>query len=301
MEFKEVLAIPLSKYPEKILITWATNIPESKLSEWEFIIERSYTTEGLAERQVKDLYGNVIGDPENHQQDKNFSEICKPIDGLEAHEYIDCAVQHGSLMMFAFYRVIAVNKKTDERFRSFDFTTEEDPDLVGIYIVDEHNFALQDASGTPCLAFRRKLHAPDCPVCIDPIQRKPTKSNCKECFATGKVGGYYQPADLWIDFQPDPKDTNVQDWGRSYPSNTTAFMTNFPDLQPRDVILELRNGRMWTVEQVREVHRRRVLLFQYLSLQELKPGSPEYGLKPSEEFIRKKAKELHDLNKRREF
>lgn len=179
---------------------------------------------------------------------------------------------------------------------------EGDLDLVGIYIVEEQDFALEDATGTPSLIYKRKRDGILCTNCFDPIQKKRTVSNCAVCYGTNWIGGFYDPVDAYVDFNPNPKNAQIGQWGETQTNETRVMLSNFPIIYPGDLIRELRQNRLWRVgNKVDLTEKRRSLLLQWPNVTEVKPGDIEYKIPIDEQFLLKKLEEFERVKRKREF
>jgi hypothetical protein len=301
--FASVKAVPLSRHPAKVLIKWEARCSGAELKDYEFLVERqSAGQDGNVGFQHVDIDGNPYKPSFLDSKDpKNLRPISTWIDGLDFPWYVDYSETLKGLTLPLWYRVQARNKSTQEVVSSEMFSWDGPLDLVGLYVVDEHNFMLRDVTGVPSLVFQRKRSGVHCTVCFDHIQKKRLSSSCKKCYGTNYVGGFYQPIDCYIDFNPNPKVVNIEAWGATQPNETDTLLSNFPNVEPGDVIKELRENRMWRVVRVTLTEKRRVPMLQFARVIELKPGDIEYTLPNDERFQLKKIQELEDTKQKPEF
>jgi hypothetical protein len=223
------------------------------------------------------------------------------IDGLDFPWFVDFSDTLRGLAGPTFYRVVCRNKRTQEETLSKEFTFDTDLDLVGLYICDEVNFLLKDVTGVPSLVFQRRRGGVPCPSCYDPIQKKRITSSCRSCYGTNWVGGYYNPIDTYVDYNPNPKNASVESYGEFNMNETSALMANFPNVQPGDLISELREGRLWRVAQVQPTEKRRCQMLQMVRLTEVKSGDIEYRIPTDERFVIQKVDELNQIKAKPEF
>lgn len=301
--FKDVKAIPLSRHPAKVLIKWETKLAGAELADYEFLVERQAAgQDGSVGYQHVDIDGNPYKPAYHDAKDpKNLRPISTWIDGLDFPWHVDYSETLKGLTLPLWYRVKARNKKTQEESVSEMFAWDGPLDLVGLYVVDEHNFMLRDVTGVPSLVFQRRRSGVQCTVCFDPIQKKRLSSSCKRCYGTNYVGGFFSPIDCYIDYNPNPNVIRIEAWGATQPNETDALLSNFPNISPGDIIKELRENRLWRVERVTMTEKRRVPMLQFIRLVELKPGDIEYTIPNDERFQIKKINELEETKKKPEF
>lgn len=300
ISFKQVQVIPLSKSPAKVLVRWQTNKEAADLSDYEFYIERSGGQNNIPGFQHVDIR-QVPLPPAEHTDTKNFRTISRAIDGLDNQWFLDYGAELLNLSEALYYRVRCRQKSTQEEVTSATFDMDGSLDLVGLYVADEINFELEDVTGVPSLIYNRRRGGAYC-SCFDRIQKKTTISNCQKCYGTNWVGGYYDPIDSWVDFNPNPKNSLITQWGEVQQNETVCMISNFPIVNPGDLIRELKPNRLWRVGQrVRVVEKRRVTLLQFPEITEVKPGDIEYKMPIDEQFLLAKIQELEATRKKREF
>lgn len=301
VKFKTIQVIPLSKTPSKVLVRWEMNFTGAALADFEFYVERGQASENGPGFQHKTINGQPLLPKTEHTDTNNFHIISKAIDGLDFAWYLDYTPELLNLSAPISYRVRARKKSTQEETTSYAVGFGGGLDLVGLYVADEINFELEDVTGSPCLVYSRRRGGIPC-SCFDPVQKKRTISNCSMCFGTNWLGGFFDPIDAWVDFNPNPKNALITQWGEAQENVTRVLMANFPIVYPGDIIRELRTNTLWRVGQrVNTTEKRRVTLLQFPEVVEIKPGDIEYKLPINEEFMLAKIQELEDTKKRREF
>lgn len=271
------------------------------LADFEFTIERGAASENNPGFQHVTIYDTPELPPTEHTVTHNFRPISTPIDGLDCPWYLDYTPEILNLTQPLSYRVRCRKKSTQEEIVSQAVGLGGGLDLAGLYIADEVNFELEDATGTPSLIYNRRRGGIPC-SCFDPVQKKRLISNCTRCFGTNWVGGFYDPIDAYVDFNPNPKNALISQWGETQENITRVLLANFPIVFPGDVIRELRANRMWRVGQrVNLTEKRRVTLLQFPEVTEIKPGDIEYKIPIDEQFMLSKIEELEATKARREF
>jgi len=300
VSFKLFQALPLSRFPAKVLVTWQMNKGGADLADYEFYVERGEATENIPGFQHVDIYQNPLPATE-HSPTVNFVAISKAISGLDNLQYLDYSTLLESLARNFWYRIRCRKISTQEDILSSMFSYEGVLDPVGIYVTDEINFQLEDVSGVPSLVYNRRRGGVPCGKCFDPIQKKRLISQCTNCYGTNWEKGFYDPIDCYVGYDPNPKNALITQWGEVQENQSRLLMSNFPVLQPGDIIREIRTNRLWRVVRVDLTEKRRTLLLQFPVVMEIKPGDVEYHIVQDERLAVDKMEELSKTKKLREF
>lgn len=157
------------------------------------------------------------------------------------------------------------------------FSLESDLDAVGRAIITyEHN--LLRFAGFPILIYLRRYGA-RCPECWDAREKVKTKSTCLRCYNTGYDGGYYSPFLTLANLQTPKQPVDQTSQYLEQPSRIRVMMSNFPEVQPGSIVLEVNKGRRWMVSPgIETTQRKRIVVHQVLSLEELNPHDIEHQL-----------------------
>lgn len=228
-----------------------------------------------------------------------------PVGPYDLYEFVDLTANLLDLNKVYYYRVRAVEISDEgsflQTFTSEGTTWDGDLDLVGLYIVDEHNFAFRWVYGVPAMVFKKKHDGTYCPECWDPVLKRLSKSGCTTCYGTGRLGGYCPPIEVWMNYEPDPKVESVTEWGLRQSSFSEIMMTNYPLLTPDDVIVELKPNRFWKVENVRYPEKNRTIVLQMAKVNAVNTSDIEYQIKVPEDRRRELVSQLEAREKEREF
>lgn len=302
VKFKKIDAIPLSRTPAKVVIRWEMAVSSlSELKDYEFLVLRQASgQDGQPNFQDVDIDGNPKTPVPAALNPSNLKPISQWIGGLDFPWFVDHSDTLKNLTLNTFYRVKCRHKETQEEVLSDVVTWEGPLDLVGLYVVDEHNFLLKDVVGVPSLVYQRKRGGLMC-SCVDPIQKKRLTSSCKKCYSTNWVGGFFNPIDTYIDFAPTVKNSQIQAWGESNNNETDCIIANFPNVTPGDVIREIPENRLWRVVRVTPTEKRRCQMLQFARLSEINAGDVEYSLPLDEKFQIVKIDEFGQIRKKTEF
>lgn len=205
-----------------------------------------------------------------------------------------------------YYQLEITDTKKGKKVKSDAITWEGKLDLIGIYIVEEHDFLFRYVAGTPTLIYKKVTSGNSrCSECWDEIAKRVTKSNCQTCHGTGwqgeGVGGYYEPYYTWMDLSPDPEAIQIAQWGKTQPTQTDVFMTNYPRMSVGDMVIEITTNKRWKVANVRDTEKRRTKMLQIVRLDALESSDIEYKILLPECYIEKATKELNEIKDEREF
>lgn len=300
--FKSINVYPLSKLPAKVLVKWEMFIDKTvQLQDYEFLVERDIEAQdGRPGFQHVDIDGKPLEDKFAAKDPRNLTPISRWIDGLDFRWFVDYTPHLKNLTNYSYYRVRCRNKKTQEVVDSDVVTWQGELDLVGLYVVDEHNFLLEDAIGVPSLVYQRRHDGVLC-SCFDRIQQKRLVSNCKKCYGTNWLKGFYDPIDCFVDFSPNPKVSVIEQWGEVQPNETNMLLSNFPTVASGDLVREIETNRLWRVTMSTVTEKRRALMLQFARAAEVKPGDIEYSIPNDEKFTIVKVGELNTIKDKREF
>ena len=279
--FEEISVTILSiEYVSRVRIGWKLAKSSQSLSRLRFFVDR--------------------GESPSEFQQLNAT----PLTTGDLPEYIDHTVNLKDLNKIYYYRVRAVEYEDDtplQTFTSKETTWDGDLDLTGIYVVDEHLFAMRWVFGVPAMIFKKRRDGTYCPECWDSVLKRTTKSQCLTCYGTGRVGGFYPPIDVWMSFEPDPRVEQVVEWGKRQPTQTDIMFTNYPLLNVDDLILELKPNRFWKVSNQRGPEKNRTTMLQFARLDAINPSDVEQRLEVPLERKLALLSDAEQREKEREF
>lgn len=155
------------------------------------------------------------------------------------------------------------------------------PDTESLEFVRRLNITLGNRKygvGVECYAFMRKHSGQTCGECYDSRKKRVIKSQCESCYTVGYEGGFYNPIKLSVAFSQDQKSVVLTDRGSESNSSHSGYTSNYPLLNPGDLIYDARLGRLWRVESMVPVERRRHIVKQNLSLTEVQKSSVFYTM-----------------------
>lgn len=150
-----------------------------------------------------------------------------------------------------------------------------EPDLVALELRRHLNVLFSEFNGRKCWVLPARTMGQRCGDCWNPKLEKRIKSGCRTCYDTGFVRGYHRPIEVWVQFDPSPKNEQPSTQGRLQQTSTTAKMSAFPPLKPDDLIVEGENNR-WQVRTVSTTQQGRAPVLQSLELHLVPPTDIEY-------------------------
>jgi hypothetical protein len=264
----------------RILIKWKLEPTSQKLSNLKFFVDR--------------------GESPTEMHQLNASPIAAK--GLD--EYVDHTANVTDLDKIYYFRVRAVEFQGAtpvQTFTSPSTTWDGDLDLVGLYIVEEHLFAHRWVYGVPVMIYKKRRDGVYCPECWDDVLQRVAKSNCRTCYGTGRLDGFYAPIEAWMSLEPDPKMEQVVDWGKRQQGQTDIQFTNYPLLSVDDLIVELKPNKFWKVSIVRAPEKNRTVILQLCRLDAVNPSDVEYKIPVPDDRRRILLEESDQREKEREF
>lgn len=274
----------MSFEPEaRILVKWCLEPTAQNIKNLRFFIDRGETPEDLKQISGPD------GIPYNGR-----------------YEYLDFTGLLRNTEKLYYYRIRAVefNDAGDTPLQTFQtppFHWEGEPDLVSMYIIDEHLFAFRYVYGMPIAIFKKRTEGGRCPECWDTVLKRVTKSKCLTCLGTGFIDGYYPLIEGWMDFNPDPAIVSISEWGERQPNQTDTLFTNWPQLAVGDIIVEMESNRYWRVTNVRNTEKNRTTILQVSRLDEINRSDVELNLHIPDEVRLRMLKELQCRENKPEF
>lgn len=282
LRFKNISVIILTiEHISQVLVRWSLEPTAQDLRNLRFYVDRGESPTAFEQLNAEGL----------------------PANGL--YEFVDQTANLYDLNKVLYYRVRAVEQSPEglplQTFTSQETTWDGDLDLIGLYINEEHYFEMRYVDGVPAMIFKKIHDGTYCPDCWDTVLKRVTRSNCRTCYGTGRLGGYYPPMDAWMKFEPDPKMEQIAEWGKRQVGQTDIMFTNYPLLTPDDIIVELKPNRFWKVESVRYPEKNRTILLQMARLNAVSTSDVEYKINVPEDRRRALCDQMESREKEREF
>lgn len=202
-------------------------------------------------------------------------------------EYFDRTPQMRSHFRKFYYRIRMRDVQENTEVLSDAFTIDSDPDFFLLEIRRRNDLYLRRFVGIPAAILIAKTWGQRCSVCFDQIKQRIRSSQCRTCFNTGFVGGYFKQVDAFVNFSPNAELVALLETGETQPSQTNMWLSHFPLVSPRDMIVEFpikSEQRRWRVVTVGKTERLRATSRQIAQVTEINRTDIEY-LVPVEKFI----------------
>lgn len=203
-----------------------------------------------------------------------FDEVSPELS--DQYMFLDNAIRRGHEFR-QFHYIIRVKQKQSGQTRDFGPANPgPDADLIATELRKHMFLLMREFIGRRCWIFPVRTFGQRC-RCWDPILAKRTQSGCITCFDTGFVRGYMTPIEAWVNIDPDQQSEQTFNVGPTQQSNTTAKLGYFPQLKPRDLIIEPENIR-WRVSQISGTQQLRAVVHQEVQLHKIPSTDIEYRL-----------------------
>lgn len=190
-----------------------------------------------------------------------------------------------------YYKVLAIEKVVP----AHQFYSEIV--FIGMYDDGVHE-VIKHAEGTlhqmyhgePCFIIKRKSFGARCPTCWSPERQQRLRTHCDTCNGTGFVIGYYQPIEIQVSFDSDPKKSDSQKEFENVYDTKRARISNYPLVRPKDLIVNQDDYKRYVIthvettklpklaESATKLSKQNYILSQLLTLEELNPDDNEYFL-----------------------
>lgn len=175
------------------------------------------------------------------------------------------------------YYLLKIRDKETGEIAEFGPTSQAaEPDLIGLELNRQEDVLFREFVGRRCWLFPVRTFGAYC-VCYDRVTSRRTKSNCLNCFDTGFLGGFLAPIECFVQFDPSGIKSVPTSNRERQDSTTSARLISFPQVKPKDILVEAENTR-WRVDSMTPTQRLRSVVHQELTLKEVDKGDVEYKL-----------------------
>jgi hypothetical protein len=195
--------------------------------------------------------------------------------------YFDSSLQMKSSWRKVYYKIAIRDARNDAVVESEVVGLDSEPDLILLEVRRRHDLYLRRYVGVPAAVLISRSFGQRCPNCFDQVKQRVRSSACLVCFATGFVGGYLAPINCFINFSPSPELVQLIETGETHPNQTNMWTGSFPELSPRDMIVEFpvkAEQKRWRVVTVGRTERLRTTSRQIAQVTEINRNDVEYKL-----------------------
>ena len=198
-----------------------------------------------------------------------------------------------------FYRLRIVDQETSLEYVSAAYSQVSAPDLIAIELKRRFELVLQEFAGRKVLLFPAITSGFRCPSCYVTSPQgfsigRQTTQNCQTCFDTTFVGGFASPIVCYIQIDPAVRGIQRNDTQEQDRQDSTARMSGYPIVKPRDVIVEAENIR-WEIQSMVPTEKSRSIVSQSVTLHRIPSSDIRYKIpvnwnessfSPKREFVR---------------
>jgi len=244
-----------------IIVNWTIKPTNDTISSFKFTIYRSSSTDGP---------WVIVGD-----------------DIINDFSFKDASVDLISEWRKYYYKIRVTEIAIPANFaETAPFVNEvQEPDRIAEEIIRRNEIILNsdDFVGRDVYVFIRKTYGQHCTGCWDYIKQRKVSSECRICFNTGYVGGYFTPVRTRMNINPS-SDTVRHAQFEMQPNQTAGWMSNVPLISPADIVVEDNMSR-WRVVQVQKTEKRRVVVHQTLLFTKVNRSDIEWELPIPDEAL----------------
>jgi len=241
-----------------IQIAWKIKDTDENIANFRFILGRSNSPGG----PFDDITGQLIN----------------------IFQFFDKHTQMKSNWRKVYYQLRVLDVRSGSEVLSEVVGLDAPPDFFLLEIRRRNDLYLRRFVGIRAAILVAKSFGQKCPECWDQIQQRVRKSSCNRCFGSGYLGGFFPQVNAFVNFSPAPELVQIADLGERQPHQTDVWLSNFPELSPRDIIVEFPEQRRWRVVSVGRTQRLRATSRQLARVVEVNRNDIEWTF-PVEEFV----------------
>ncbi len=153
---------------------------------------------------------------------------------------------------------------------------EPEGDLIALELRRHMQLLFKEFNGRRCWVLPARTFGQRC-SCWNELLQKRNRSGCITCYDTGFVRGYLSPIESYVQIEPNAKSEQQSAVGQQQQSNTTAKLSWYPTLKPKDIIIEGENRR-WRVVTVSQTEHGRAVVHQEVQLHEIPAKDIEFSI-----------------------
>jgi hypothetical protein len=190
--------------------------------------------------------------------------------------FVDNAIARGHNYRNLFYKVIVTQKVTGDKKEFGPVLLQPEPDLIAVELRRHMNLLFREFAGRRCWVLPVRTFGQRC-SCYNHTLQKRTKSGCLECLETSFSRGYFRPIETWVQIDPTGSEEQNAGVGPLQQENTTARLSFYPHLKPRDILIEGENIR-WRVVSVSATEQLRSPVRQEVQIHRIPTSDIEYRI-----------------------
>jgi hypothetical protein len=279
-----VMQVGSPSVPPQVLVAWTIEPIRTGATDVLFHVERSQSPDFADEDAIEEITTALPG-----------------VAGQTVYEYLDITVNLQNFWRRWYYRIRAEDTSLSKEYTSDVKTWESDAKIFELEIIARHDWLLRYETGTPCFALIERTAGGDhCQVCYNPSLGRPSKSQCSECFGTGRERPFFQPILTFVDFNPPAKATQMSQREMQV-GQTNVWWSAFPQLKPRDLLVEVLSGERWRVVSVNPVGDVRTSVQHFATLERVSQRDIEHQIAIPVATQRSAVNELDAMKAERRF
>lgn len=223
------------------------------------------------------------------------------VTGQTVYEYLDITTNMQSFWRRWYYRIRVEDTSNAKEYLSDVKTWESDPKVFETEIIARHDWLLRYETGTPCFALIERTAGKDhCQVCYNASLGRTCVSGCTECYGTGRERPFFVPILTYVDFNPPAEATAISQF-ELQSGQANIWWSAFPQLKPRDILVEVLSGKRWRMVRLNPVGDVRTIIHNFGTIEEIKPRDVEYQIAIPEDIQRTAVNELDTMKCERRF
>jgi hypothetical protein len=217
------------------------------------------------------------------------------VDGNVASFYHYTSRQY-NFTRYKYFKVQAIEKATPLNTMYSGIASDgSNGDGISKTLINNERRLLNRYVGTPFKIFKKRQEGARCTECWDPNRQQRKKSSCATCNGSGYIsGGFYYPISTQISTDTALKKNMPSETAEEALIDLRARMTNYPIVRPKDLLLNVFDGRRFIIVNVtptelpnrsksRDVYSKlSYTVSQILDLKELHPEDSEYSVMSSQ-------------------
>ena len=223
---------------------------------------------------------NIAGEIFNlYRSENNLNNFELIREGLNQPFYLDEDVNMYNAALNYYYKVEGMSGSLIVGTDGPASLNYSGADNIAVKVIHEAQTALRVMNNPGVWFLLKQRKSTPCPVCWNPITKKPKFSNCDVCGGTGKLQGYHPPIPSRIsqDVSQFTMSSGPEDSENVKLSPIRAWIMNVPLVYPEDVMVDVTNQRFKVVNVARRTKSQYVIR-QILDLVPLDKGHPSYNI-----------------------
>jgi len=132
--------------------------------------------------------------------------------------------------------------------------------------------------GVKSYIFRRKTYGKRCPNCWSVSTEQIIKDHCTICMGTSFEGGYFDPAPLYVQYDPTPNDRTKTYFGVLEQNQITGWTVSMPEIKNDDILIRTGDWNVYLIDKTADTELQSVTVKQMMVLTQLGKNSVEYNL-----------------------